>query len=464
MTAKPGVEAPVLTTRFFHHPLHIHQSSLESGIVAASSESGATADSDRKYMCPFYGHAKQKRHRSFYPSPLDNQPPVEEESIGCVLGPWSNHVGNETLRKHLDSAKCKNAEGGCRFVVASVLCMKHMDYSINPTVSTTAPTITLDMAIGCLKDFYNIDDVNEQPVKAAMSGWKNLNKFGFLKGILTHHNEYIDEVYSLLWSASFPQPGSNEETDYLNLLYDRYIRPFKQHRRNGSSRTSTPRSSAPPSVSSSSAADLQKLEHADFKAALHSRDKVCLFCWGNLQLDAAHVIAQKSSIALIIAELLARSSLNSVYEVQNGVLLCKVCHGEFDGLRRYIDVDENDSLVAKVVNLTNDPNNEDYVDALDIVKAIRGTKAKRFHGRNVVNGNGEMQIYFVQNDPAIYPNRIALEFHKTACLIWKMAGGADAELDEEMEVDDDDIGVVAGEKFMIIQAWRESVGTLNNDE
>ncbi|KAJ3022881.1 UNVERIFIED_CONTAM: hypothetical protein HDU68_008905 [Siphonaria sp. JEL0065] len=332
------------------------------------------------------------------------------------------------------------------------------------TNTQLSPTITLAMAIGRLKDFYLIDDVNAQPVKAPMSGWTNSNKFGFLKGIVTYHSEYIDEVYLRLGSALCPLPGSTEETDYLKLLYDRYIRPFKQHGQNGSS-NSTPRSSAPSSVSGSSI-DLQKLEHADFKAALHSRDKVCLFCWDNLQLQAAHLIAQKTTIALIAAELLSRAGLNSVNEIQNGVLLCNKCHGEFDGLRRYIDVDENDHLVAKVVNLTDDPNNEDYVDALDIVKAIRGTKAKRFYGRNVVNGNGEMQIYFIQDDPALSPNRTALRFHKTACLIWRMAAGADVEADDNMEEDGDDIGVL-GEKLRNIQAWREqseSAGTLNDDQ
>ena len=41
--------------------------------------------------------------------------------------------------------------------------------------------------------------------------------------------------------------------------------------------------------------------------------------------------------------------------MQNGLLLCKNCHGEFDALKRYVDV-AGDKLVLKVVNETNDPN------------------------------------------------------------------------------------------------------------
>ncbi|KAJ3318542.1 hypothetical protein HDV06_000425 [Boothiomyces sp. JEL0866] len=41
-----------------------------------------------------------------------------------------------------------------------------------------------------------------------------------------------------------------------------------------------------------------------------------------------------------------------------------------------------------------------------------------------------MPIYFVNNNESIQPNRAALAFHKTACLIWQMAGGAESEDDE----------------------------------
>jgi hypothetical protein len=48
------------------------------------------------------------------------------------------------------------------------------------------------------------------------------------------------------------------------------------------------------------------------------------------------------------------------------------------------------------------------------------------------DGDGEMTLWFAeQND---LPNLAALEMHKTACLLWKMAGGADPE-DEECYFD-----------------------------
>ncbi|KAI9337788.1 hypothetical protein BDR26DRAFT_803924 [Obelidium mucronatum] len=325
------------------------------------------------------------------------------------------------------------------------------------------------MAIERLQTFYGIDDINGVPVKEEMSNWTNHNKFGFLTGVLTHHSVYIEEIYSLVGSASFPHPGSKEETDYLHLLYDRCIRPFKQHGRNASN-NSSPHPSEPSSISGSSS-DLLNLKHADFKAALQARDKICLFCWGRIQLQASHLIAEKSSIARITAQILSSAGLESVYQVQNGVLLCKNCHGEFDALRRYIDVNDDNHLIAKVVNLTNDPNDADVRSDLKGFKGYRDSQLEFMSDvREVINASGEMPIYSVQTDLALSPNRMALQFHKTACLIWRMAGGADVDdADDDMDEDggDADVGVLVVEKLRSIQAWREqatSAGTLNENE
>ena len=48
-----------------------------------------------------------------------------------------------------------------------------------------------------------------------------------------------------------------------------------------------------------------------------------------------------------------------------------------------------------------------------------------------------MALYFMQNNDTITPNRKALEFHKTACLIWRLAGGAEPE--EDYCFDDEDL-------------------------
>ncbi|KAJ3268114.1 hypothetical protein HDV01_003392 [Terramyces sp. JEL0728] len=44
------------------------------------------------------------------------------------------------------------------------------------------------------------------------------------------------------------------------------------------------------------------------------------------------------------------------------------------------------------------------------------------------------------NDATIQPNRAALAFHKTLCLIYRMAGGA--EMQDEECWDDDELGPV----------------------
>ncbi len=94
-------------------------------------------------------------------------------------------------------------------------------------------------------------------------------------------------------------------------------------------------------------------------------------------------------------------------------------------------------------------------------------RLEQCHGRQILDCNGEMPLYFVKNDPTLAPKRTALNFHKTACLIWKMAGGADVEVDDDKEEDSNGIGELVGEKLRRIQAWREeagSAGELSEDD
>jgi hypothetical protein len=66
---------------------------------------------------------------------------------------------------------------------------------------------------------------------------------------------------------------------------------------------------------------------------------------------------------------------------------------------------------------------------------------KDIDNRPSTNNDGEMELYFLKNDEGLQPNHKALEFHKTACLIWRMAGGAEEE-EEHCPDDDDDKSMV----------------------
>ena len=80
------------------------------------------------------------------------------------------------------------------------------------------------------------------------------------------------------------------------------------------------------------------------------RDGVCLFCWNRIECEGAHILAQKEiPFRYYEASLFERAGLKQKHQVQNGLLLCSICHGQFDKLKRYVDV-VDDKLVVKVVN------------------------------------------------------------------------------------------------------------------
>ena len=192
--------------------------------------------------------------------------------------------------------------------------------------------------------------------------------------------------------------------------------------------------------------------HTDLKAAVEERDAACLFCWEMRNLECAHIIAKKNiAIEYDESPILQRASLIHKHQVQNGLLLCKNCHNQYDLLKRYVDI-VDEKLVFKVVNESNDSNDLKskkhliWLDAIDRIKKSReGEIGSRMNlvckdGRTAAGNYDEMVLYFVENNPNILPNRKALEFNKTACLIWRMAGGS--EPDEEYCSDDDDQGLV----------------------
>ncbi|KAL5032885.1 hypothetical protein RTP6_000921 [Batrachochytrium dendrobatidis] len=140
--------------------------------------------------------------------------------------------------------------------------------------------------------------------------------------------------------------------------------------------------------------------------------------------------------------LFKRAGITQKHQVQNGLLLCRNCHSQFDLLKQYVDV-ADDKLVVKVINETNDETSDKHKEWKDTVRVLKGNRMlwqenwTDIDNRQSMESNGEMALYFVQNNPTKLPNRNALEFHKTACMIWRMAGGA--ETDDEYCSDDDDL-------------------------
>ena len=59
---------------------------------------------------------------------------------------------------------------------------------------------------------------------------------------------------------------------------------------------------------------------------------------------------------------------------------------------------------------------------------------EKINNRHAVE-NGEMMLYFAMNVPHQLPNRKALQYHKAACIIWRMAGGAEPEEESKHEED-----------------------------
>ena len=340
---------------------------------------------------------------------------------------------------------------------------------------------TKTAATQLLDSYYQIH-TSDLPTQRTKSQWQAENKRGFFLGIIQEgEDSHIIQLHHLLATNQFTQQQEFSTTSqladpqhprtFIDDMFARYILPFDKDYSDSSS-CHTPLSSNPPSRSNS-AEDLdyvpeeRELTHKDLKKAVEKRDGVCLFCWDKLQCHGAHIIAQKNiPVAYGEPSVLAGAGLKQKHQVQNGMLLCIKCHGEFDQLKRYVDV-VDDKLVVKVVNysvLGNDDKHRDWIDAVETLKDTRLGKQRRlpeFSSRQAVEPNGEMALYFVLNNPTKLPNRQALEFHKAACLIWRMAGGAESE-DEHCPDDDDDYRyyVPVDYRSKSIEKWMDSSATL----
>ena len=119
-----------------------------------------------------------------------------------------------------------------------------------------------------------------------------------------------------------------------------------------------------------------------------------------------------------------------------------------------------------VVNETNDETSDKHKEWKDNVRVLKGNRMlwqenwTDIDNRQAVETNGEMALYFVQNDLTKLPNRKALEFHKAACMIWRMAGGA--ETDEEYCSDDEDLVPVDTAALKRRFKVQDSAETLNS--
>ncbi len=179
------------------------------------------------------------------------------------------------------------------------------------------------------------------------------------------------------------------------------------------------------------------LAHNNLELALKARDRFCLFCCDRMHVEGTRIIAEKPGTFIGSYDekaILSRAGLEEVHHVQNGMLLC-MCRVYFDRLKHCIDV-VDDHLCVKVVTFTEDDENKDWLWLKKKMKSDRTLCQELITDpRQPVESNGEMALYFVNNDKAIQPNRKALEFHKVASLIWSMADGS-APRDEYLSDDE----------------------------
>jgi hypothetical protein len=319
-----------------------------------------------------------------------------------------------------------------------------------------------------LRSFYKVS-TNNLPGQRQRSQWTLENKCGFLLGIVQYGMErdarrlhkYLVDNSRVNNAIAFTDIV---QKTFIDEMFDFYIRPFKQHSGSG---TSTPKSSNT-SPRNKSVGDLDyelpPITHNQFREAVEKRDGACLFCWRVNSVEASHIIAQKASNIASYDEqsILARVGLKEIHEVQNGLLLCKICHSEFDKLKHYVEA-ANERLVVKVVNESVDGNDMKHLlwqDSFDLLFTIRTVMIRRFTDkREVTDSNGEMALYFAENNANSLPNRKALEFHKAACLIWRMAGGA--ELDTEEHCPDDDCSSSVYDPTLVKQ-WIDQTATMSN--
>ncbi|KAJ3316932.1 hypothetical protein HDV06_002541 [Boothiomyces sp. JEL0866] len=307
-----------------------------------------------------------------------------------------------------------------------------------------------------LKERYS--DLNENiiPEHRIKSEWNISNKLGFLLGVIYYGlEEHVLELSSLLdndietfekqlvFSTRLQLLDIQHEPTFIDRMFNFFICTVHKNY-SGTESCHTSRQNSVSSRPSSAESITKEPNHNALSTGVTKRDGVCLFCWDTIELHTSHIIAQKNANPLLDddSSVLTRCGLQNKHQIQNGLLLCSKCHGQFDKLKRYVD-EADGILVVKLVNETNDVTSEkhtEWVDRVEYLKGLRGLVKHKFPNRDIADKNGEMPLYFVDNDATIQPSRAALAFHKTACLIWRMAGGAEPQ-DEECS-DDEELGPV----------------------
>jgi hypothetical protein len=306
----------------------------------------------------------------------------------------------------------------------------------------------MDYKLALNRLFGFADDEIVIPTPRTRSQWINENKHGFLAGIAEYGLSVDKErLNGILESNSEEKMVEIEE--FIESCYQRYIVVFRQH--SGSSyRTPSSR----PASRANSRQDInddltQEITDSQFRHSVRERDAVCLFCWDNLECHAAHIVAKKDlPFDYDEQSIFQRVGLQSKNQVQNGLYLCILCHRQFDKLKRYVDVvvEENGNLkyVVKIVKGLRESDEADWDEVVELIRATRKVKKRRKYPDREVETNGDFALWFMnpfqdpENDHASISNRVvepvdlrpnikALEFHKTACLIWRMAAGAEDE-------------------------------------
>ncbi|KAJ3373495.1 hypothetical protein HDU91_006896 [Kappamyces sp. JEL0680] len=287
-----------------------------------------------------------------------------------------------------------------------------------------------------LLQMYRIQDT--VPHQRVTSRWQSDNKCGFLLGVVEHGLD--------IHAAELEQVLAARDHSRLDMFvakcYNHYIWPVLQ--RNWSCFTPSGSEHSPASPDGSPSIER---EHAGLKRALVERDRVCVFCWREFDLHAAHIVAQTNLLFEPAGPLLFQQmGIDHRHRVQNGLLLCVMCFEHFEKLRYYVD-DVDGKLVVRVVNRARAPDDDEdrhWKSEIRVLKAVRTQREEDWRDRDnrkAIDASGELGIWFWKEFAddsggavvSLRPSSVALEFHKTACLLWQMAGGADLDVEYERQ-------------------------------